>query len=146
VNILIQSATPADRPAIRALLVEAGLPVEDLESGHVLFWIARNGDAIAGAIGLERSGASGLLRSLAVDAAHREHGLGTQLVDALERKSLETGIKDLFLLTQTAELFFERRGYATVERANVPQDVRTSAEFRTLCPASAVCMTKSLSA
>jgi len=48
------------------------------------------------------------------------------------------------LLTETAEAFFRSRGYVPVERANVSPAVKQSAEFRTLCPASARCLSKSL--
>jgi amino-acid N-acetyltransferase len=50
----------------------------------------------------------------------------------------------LVLLTQTAEPFFARLGYSVVDRVYVPDEVKASAEFRSLCPAAATCMTKSL--
>jgi N-acetylglutamate synthase-like GNAT family acetyltransferase len=49
------------------------------------------------------------------------------------------------LLTETAETFFRRLGYTVIERDQAPSAVASSAEFRTLCPATAVCMTKRLS-
>jgi amino-acid N-acetyltransferase len=48
------------------------------------------------------------------------------------------------LLTETAETFFRRLGYEAIDRHYVSEDLKQSAEFRALCPASAVCMTKSL--
>jgi amino-acid N-acetyltransferase len=53
-------------------------------------------------------------------------------------------VKELVLLTQSAALFFQRQGYRVVERSGVPRAVQMSEEFRSLCPASATCMTKSL--
>lgn len=35
-------------------------------------------------------------------------------------------------------------GYAVIDRAYVSEELRQSAEFRSLCPASAVCMSKAL--
>jgi amino-acid N-acetyltransferase len=49
-------------------------------------------------------------------------------------------------LTETAENFFRGLGYEAIDRRYVPEEIQQSAEFRSLCPASAVCMTKSLSA
>ena len=52
------------------------------------------------------------------------------------------GIGQLVLLTQTAEQFFARRGYAVIAREAAPAAVQHSAEFRSICPASATCMTQ----
>jgi amino-acid N-acetyltransferase len=62
----------------------------------------------------------------------------------LRSAELPTDVMQLVLLTQTAQSFFERLGYGVIDRALSPEAVRTSAEFRSLCPASAVCMTKTL--
>jgi len=53
-------------------------------------------------------------------------------------------VRELYLLTTTAERFFATRGYAGIERERVPDTVRASAEFSALCPASAVVMRKAL--
>jgi amino-acid N-acetyltransferase len=140
----VRASTAADLVAIRALLVSAALPVQDLDSAAGLrFWVAEDGDQVIGAIGLEAFGATGLLRSLVVSPSHRGHGLGSTLVSALEQGVTAQGVKTLVLLTETAEAFFRRRGYRVVERSVVADEIKQSAEFRSLCPASAVCMTKS---
>jgi amino-acid N-acetyltransferase len=95
-------------------------------------------------IGLERFSESGLLRSLAVAPGHQHIGLGRQLVAQLEHDAGAEGIEQLVLLTQSAEPFFRRLGYQTIDRRCVPDELRRSEEFRSLCPANAVCMTKSL--
>jgi len=51
----------------------------------------------------------------------------------------------LYLLTTTAETFFVRCGYEVIDRAAVPEEIRATAEFRDLCPASSLCMKKRLS-
>jgi amino-acid N-acetyltransferase len=143
----VQPATPADRPLVRALLAEARLPVEDLDlTADLTFWVVRGhcGSPVA-TIGLERNGQMGLLRSLVVAPAHRGQRLGRRLVDALEEQASAAGITQLVLLTETAESFFSRLGYAVIDRGRAPSAVAESAEFRTLCPATAVCMTKLLS-
>ena len=138
-----RAARDDDRGAILDLLRQAALPTDDLEAGTpVDFWVVADGVRPVGAIGLERHGMDGLLRSLVVDPAHRGHGLGVALVDALERAARSSGIRRLVLLTRTAEPFFERRGYAVTPRSSIDADVADSAEFRSLCPASATCMTK----
>ena len=133
-SVWVQSATAADGEAIRALLAESALPLEDLKTAPVRFWVARDADQIIGAVGLERYGASSLLRSLVVPATHQRRGLGQELVAFLERESRAAGVELLVLLTQTAESYFQRLGYAIVDRAYLPDEIKQSAEFRSLCP------------
>ena len=140
----VRQASGADARAIRDLLTAAQLPVEDLDRANVRFWVAGEGSSIVGGIGLERSGAAGLLRSLIVAPSTRRRGIGGALVKALERDAREAGVEEIVLLTQTAEAFFQRSGYGIVDRAAVPEGIRALEEFRSLCPASAVCMAKRL--
>jgi amino-acid N-acetyltransferase len=134
----------SDAARIRALLVDSGLPVEDLHAAHVDFLIAGEGGETFGVIGLQSFGQVGLLRSLAVEAGGRGKGTGSTLVDALESHARAAGMRQLVLLTQTAEPFFAARGYAPIARDAAPQAVQGSAEFRSICPASATCMSKDL--
>ncbi len=134
----------SDAVRIRTLLVDCGLPIEDLDSGPIDFLIAGEGGETFGVIGLQSFGRVGLLRSLAVEARGRGKGTGSTLVDALEAHARTAGIGQLVLLTQTAEPFFAARGYAPIARDAAPQAVQGSAEFRSICPASATCMSKDL--
>jgi len=67
-------------------------------------------------------------------------------VRALEEHAGAAGVAQLVLLTETAETFFRRLGYAVIDRDQAPFAVTSSAEFRTLCASTAVCMTKRVSA
>jgi len=144
--VIAQLATAADRPLVRSLLVEARLPVADLDTAPDLtLWVMRDASGRpVGAIGLERHGDTGLLRSLVVTPGRRLHGLGRTLVRTLEEHANATSVAQLVLLTETAETFFRRLGYAVIDRERAPSAVASSAEFRTLCPSTAVCMTKRL--
>jgi len=141
----IRRTQAADLAAVQQLLAAAGLPTEDLTSAPGLhFWSVEADSRVVAAIGLERFGMGGLLRSLAVDPAHQRRGLGFDLVAHLESDARTVGVDQLVLLTQTAEPFFRRLGYSVIDRLFVPDELKHSEEFRSLCPASAVCMTKSL--
>ena len=141
----IEPAAPSDYPIVQAMLSDARLPVEDLgATAQVMFLIVRSNTQPVGAIGLERFGNAGLLRSLVVAPQHRLRGLGRELVHALEQHARASGITDLVLLTETAVTFFARLGYSAISRDQAPPAVTRSAEFRTLCPATAACMTKHL--
>jgi amino-acid N-acetyltransferase len=142
---VIRASRAADFRAVRELLCAARLPVEDLGSAPGLrFWVAEEEGRIVGAIGLESLGPAALLRSLVVAPSRRGQGLASTLIATLEREASAHCVEVLVLLTQTAEAFFKRHGFAVIEREYVPDEVRHSAEFQSLCPASAVCMTKTL--
>ena len=140
----IGRATESDLQHIRELLAEAGLPVDDFGTAEIGFWVARDETGVSGAVGVERFGTSGLLRSFVVAGRGRKQGTGSALIQELESSMRANGVRTLVLLTQTAESFFGKRGYTVTPREQVPNPVRQSGEFRTLCPASAVCMTKAL--
>ena len=141
----IRRGRAADLAAARRLLEGAGLPTADLAQVRDLrFWVLEAHGQQLGVIALENFGTHALLRSLAIAPEHRSRGLGRELVARLEHDARAEGVTRLTLLTETAEEFFHRLGYEPIERADVPEEVRQSAEFRSLCPASAVCMTKSL--
>jgi amino-acid N-acetyltransferase len=141
----IQDSQPDDMAAVRDLLGGAGLPTDDLTCAPGLqIYVLEAEGLLAGVIGLERFGAGALLRSLVVARDYRRHGLGHELVVQLERYAQAGGVERLVLLTETAEAFFRRRGYVPIDRRKVPEAIKQSAEFRSLCPASAMCMTKPL--
>ena len=141
----LRPAVRSDLPAIRTLLGSFKLQTEDLEEAPGLkLWVIKQGRTLLGVVGFERYGAAALLRSLGVDPEFQGRGLGTELIVALEDAARNDGVEILILLTTTAERFFRSLGYDVVDRTYVPEDVRQSAEFRSLCPVSAICMTKAL--
>jgi amino-acid N-acetyltransferase len=146
VNHELRQATPLDWLPVRDLLGRADLPVEDLAADRMPdFVVCVGADGIlAGAIGLERYGEVALLRSLVVDEAGRGKGLGGSLVAALEQSARNRGTRELWLLTNDANDFFAARGYEIRDRADAPDAIQGSAEFSSICPASAVLMSKTL--
>jgi amino-acid N-acetyltransferase len=131
---------------VERLLDRNGLPTRDVRSKPDCFFLAvQDGDRV-GVGGLEPYGSVGVLRSVVVAAPSRGRGVGTALCDALERRAASDGIERLYLLTTTAAAFFRDRGYDRVDRAAVPDAIRTSAEFEDLCPSTATCLCRSLPA
>lgn len=141
-GLTIRAATAADADSIRTLLERNRLPTGDLTTSRPEFIVASEGERIIGAGALERFGSAALLRSVAVETAYRGSGVGRRIVDELERRARSAGVTELILLTLTARDFFERLGYRATDRTQVPPAVLDSAEFRSLCPDSAVCMAK----
>jgi amino-acid N-acetyltransferase len=140
----LRTATDQDAKSIHSLLERSGLPTADLESARPEFVVACDGPRVVGAGGLQRFGSIALLRSVAVEFHWRGSGVGRLIVWELERRAGAAGVTELVLLTQTAKSFFERQGYRVIERQSVSRDVQGSDEFRSLCPATAICMSKAL--
>lgn len=133
--------------AVTRLLTEAGLPSSDLTAAHLAnFFGCGSTSAPDGIVGVELYESVALLRSLAVSASCRGRGCGTELVAQAERFAQSQGAKDIYLLTTTAERFFERLGYARVQREAAPVAIQHTQEFSTLCSSSSTLMAKRLPA
>ena len=128
--------------ALAQVLAEAGLPASDIAAPGRHFYRFDDEDGLIGYGGVEGAGADRLLRSFIVVEARRGAGLGSAMLSALERAAANDGATCLYLLTTTAEPFFGRFGYAPIARASAPAEIADSAEFRSLCPASAAFLFK----
>lgn len=137
-------ATSPDRGAIVALLEAESLPTADLETSGVILIVAVSGQRCIGCVGVQPSGDAALIRSLAVARGERGAGIGRTLVSRAEALAAAGGVHSLFLLTESAKDFWINAGYAIVARADAPAEVQDSAEFRSLCPDTAVCMKRAL--
>lgn len=130
---------------MRRLLEEAGLPTSDLTAAHFEhFFGCGSKDAPEGVVGVELHGRDALLRSLAVAKSAQNRGSGCALVTVAERYASERGARRMYLLTNTAEKFFERLGYRALARDAAPESIRGTQEFATLCSSSATLLVKNL--
>lgn len=141
----VEPAAPNDLPAIRALLAAAALPIDDVDEALVdALYVIRGGGGLLGVVGLQRTGNAALLRSLAVAVEARMLGLGRTLLDAAEAQARAANIPALYLLTTSAAAYFETHGYRHRDRNDAPDEIRATAQFAGLCPASSAFMAKSL--
>ncbi len=141
----ITNASASDLKDVVGLLSAAQLPHEDVTAELVAhFLLVRRRGVLVGVIGLEPLGRVGLLRSLAVAGEAQGRGLGIALTGALERRARDRGIAELYLLTTTADRFFEKLGYRRLPRADAPAEIRGTTEYRELCAESSVLMVKRL--
>src|SRR5215216_6095009 len=140
----IRRANPTDRESVEELLTAADLPIDGVADALGDFFVADANAAIVGVVGMEYIGAYGLLRSTAVDPAWRGRGVARQLVDRIIAEAESRGTRGLYLLTTTAEEYFPAFGFKVTTRDRVPDEVRATSEFRTVCCASATVMALSL--
>ncbi len=139
-DFTFRNATRADWSAIAQLLRDSELPLDGAENHLNGFLLAFQGPALAGCAALERYGESALLRSVAVDKAHRGRGLGQELTRRMLGAAGEDGIRSVVLLTTTAASFFKRFGFEPIDRHDAPKPIHASEEFQGACPDSATTM------
>jgi len=135
-----RQAVTDDWPAVEGLLAASRLPLEGARQHLDSFIVAEQHDRLLGCIGLEQYGDAGLLRSCAVAQTHRGTGIGALLTRALIDGARRAGVRQLVLLTTTAENYFARFGFVQISRDAIPAALQDSAEFRGACPASATAM------
>ncbi len=135
----MQKAKKTDIPEIKKLLKENDLPIEDL-ANRIEFYIEKERNQIIVAGGLEPFGNVVILRSVAVSENYKGKGLGAKMTRHLLDASKEQGFSTVFLLTMTAENYFPKFGFIEVDRESAPKEIKSSSEFTTVCPDSAVLM------
>ncbi len=138
-------ATRDNQTEIKRLLAENDLHHEDITPPMLNhFLLGFDGPCLVGVVGLEIKSRSALLRSLAVDVKFRSRGIATELVRRIEDYARSLKIDTLYLLTMTAEQFFSSHGFQYAQRNSAPVAIQETTEFKSRCPASAICMTKNL--
>ena len=142
-QVVIDRAQAGDLAVIRVLLDSGSLPHADVtEASLQQFLVARLDNHVVGVVGLECYEDVALLRSLVVAKEHSGFGIGKQLVAAAEKLAADTGIKALYLLTSSADRFFAGLGFRRLQRELAPPAIKSTSQFSSLCPASAVLMRK----
>ena len=137
---IIHRATPHDWPKLATLLATADLPLAGAQANLSVFFLAFRDDVLIGSAGLERYGDTALLRSVAVAAPERGHGLGQALVQRMLAYAASLGVRQVVLLMTTATYFFLRFGFQPISRTEFPMTAQASVEFQEACPASATVM------
>jgi amino-acid N-acetyltransferase len=123
--------------AFLSLLKASGLPTSDLKYERDLLVGYYEGNELVGTGGLEIHGDFGLLRSLSVKLGIRGKSVGSTITEFLLNEGQRKKLKGIYLLTETARGFFLKKGFTDVSRLEVPEDIKASTEFSSVCPTSA---------
>ena len=142
--MVIEPMSADAREEARALLGANDLPTDDLGDAAVRLFVAIDDGALLGVVGLQRCDGVGLLRSLAVSSSARTRGIGAQLCAHVFEVARRDGLMTIYLLTTSASAYFTRHGFTVVPRDEAPASIQATAQFASLCPASAVVMARAL--
>jgi amino-acid N-acetyltransferase len=93
---------------------------------------------------VEDFGATGLLRSVAVRDEDRGQGVGLLIVAAALHEGRRRRIHHVALFTESAGPFFDRLGFRSVDRTELPASIQESAQAAGECAESATAMTLDL--
>lgn len=138
--IILKNASPEQAPALRDFLQQSKLPTGDLPTDLSGFTLAFDEEKIVGSAGMELLGSVGLLRSVAVAETHRDQNLGQRLFAAALNYARSHGMSEVFLITNTAERYFEKNGFRQVDRSDAPAEIAQTEQFSALCPLSSIVM------
>ncbi len=140
-ELIARPVSESVMPVLAEALAAEGLPTDDLtDAGNRFFEFRDGAGALVGFAGLQQFDGFALIRSVVVFPPARTQAHGTSIVNWLAAEAARRGANELFLLTTTAAGFFEKRGFRPVDRAEAPAAIASTAEFTSLCPASAVLM------
>ncbi len=144
--MIIRKLKSTDIQTVCKILESYDLPTKDLRNLDLeCFWVAEEKSQLIGVIGIELYDHIGLVRSLAVEKQFQGNGIGRKLYEALEKNAVDKEILRLYLLTTTAQVYFEKLGYEAIQRDIAPLPIQHTTQFSSLCPKTAVLMQKSLS-
>ena len=126
-HIVVRKAGMQDIPALLDLIngyAAKGIMLQrtEFEMSEAMrdFMVALDGDHIVGCGALHfYSPTMGEIRSLAVAASHKTHGIGRLLIDALVSEAKHYGLDAIFAFTYVAK-FFGKLQFEIVERGELP--------------------------
>ena len=134
-----------DLARLENLLRNNRLPSEDCAEQVHNFCGIFDEDELVAAGGLEPAANYALLRSVVVQERYRGRGLARAMAEFLINQAHSEGMKAVYLLTETAETYFEKLGFSKLDRAQVPLEITQTRQFTSLCPDTASCMVMTLS-
>lgn len=124
----------------KTLLKSSGLAADDLDFSKDLLVGYFEGNVLVGTGGLEVYGDHGLLRSLSVKMGIRGKSVGTNITEYLIDEARERRLKAIYLLTENARGFFEKRGFRDIPRDSIPESLKASSEFSPAKPHATLAM------
>jgi len=143
---IIRNCTTEVLPDAIKLLNQNKLPTNDLlgDLESIKLYSCLKSKLLIGIAGLQIFSDKALLRSLAVHPEYKGMGYGKLLVQHVETEALNFGVRELYLLTNSAEKYFLKFNYKIIPRDRLPDQIKQSQQFKTLCPVTAVAMKKTI--
>jgi N-acetylglutamate synthase-like GNAT family acetyltransferase len=118
---------------LRTALLDARLPVDDLDRDGRRFFRFVSDGRVVGYGGYEPHGEHALIRSVVVLPEARGRGYGRGVAALLLEEAGKSGARDAYLLTDTAEAFFGHLGFTAIDRAEAPTEILATPQAASIC-------------
>ncbi|MFZ8757605.1 GNAT family N-acetyltransferase [Microbacterium sp. HMH0099] len=118
---------------LREFLSAADLTLSGLGAPGVRLWVALDeGDRIIGSTGFELSddGRHALIRSVAVDPAHRSRGMGGDLARFALARATDAGARTAWLFSRRSGPFWRSLGFSPAERDTLAEVLADTQQVR----------------
>lgn len=129
-----------EQDSLQELLKSEKLCYNDITETGVKLYGVKIKHVHVGYFGFEKFGENALFRSMLVQPDARKRGYGTLIWNEAKETFKEQGVRNVYLLTNTATDFFEKQGFEIIDRKTVPESIAKTTEFRDFCPDSSICM------
>lgn len=138
-DYIVRSADKNDVRLIKELLQACSLPTVQIEKHIQDFIVAEAQGSIIGTLGAVYDGNKALLRSFAVCEKKRKNGIGSRLINMMLKEMRKKGIKEVFLLTETAADYFIQLEFLEISRDIIPKILLIESGLDQACPCSSRC-------
>ena len=132
--------TQEEQDALQELLKAEKLCYNDITEAGVKLYGVKIRHVHVGYFGFEQFGTEALFRSMLVQPDARKRGYGTLIWNEAKTLLQEVGVRNIYLLTESATTFFEKQGFIVIDRKTVPASIAATTEFKEFCPDSSICM------
>ena len=132
--------THEEQEALQELLKSEKLCYNDISEEGVKLYGVKIKHVHVGYFGFEQFDTDALFRSMLVQPDARKRGYGSLIWNEAKAILKDVGVKDIYLLTDSATDFFIKQGFTIVERNSVPEAIAQTTEFKDFCPDSSICM------
>ncbi|MEK4566501.1 hypothetical protein MKX54_17665 [Alkalihalobacillus sp. FSL R5-0424] len=130
-TMVFRQARDHDLLHIQRLLARAGLHEDDARNITSFFLVAETIDnEIVGIIGLEPAGEYGLLRSLVLETDYFTPAKGMGFLEAALAYGRKLELKEVYLLTRQAGVFFEQLQFRQMKLEHVPDEIKRLSHFK----------------
>jgi amino-acid N-acetyltransferase len=144
VPVRLREASAEDLQFILNLLKSNDLCFKDVPQKVDSLFVGYADSKIIGIAGVEVYGSVGLLRSVVIKEQFRRKGLGKALISGIVESAKLKGVKELYLLTTTAESYFAQMGFRKIKRCTAPAPIQNTDEFREMCSVTSILMRKKI--
>lgn len=130
--------------AVAELLEQNNLSRSGLTDNNVFLFALFKGDEILGAGALAVIDTFSMLRSVCINKKYQKNRLGSDLCGHLYEKAQALGLKDIYLLTDTAEGFFKKQKFETISRKELPIILEQNVLVQNACSTNSTVMHRKL--